>query len=81
MTTVRIHAELIAAFLGDDEPCYGECQCAPCRDSAPNPREGTVPMRTGALPMPAHAYSNAVRTISRKLGAIRPLRVGGDAHA
>jgi hypothetical protein len=30
MITVDIHAELIAAFLGDDEPRYGECQCASC---------------------------------------------------
>ena len=30
MITADIHAELIAAFLGDDEPCYGECQCASC---------------------------------------------------
>jgi hypothetical protein len=35
MTTAHIHAELIAAFLGDDEPCYGECQCVPCRASRP----------------------------------------------
>jgi hypothetical protein len=33
MITADIHAELIAAFLGDDEPCYGECQCAECRAS------------------------------------------------
>jgi hypothetical protein len=31
MITAHIHAELIAAFLGDDEPCYGECQCSACR--------------------------------------------------
>jgi len=37
MFTAHIHAELIAAFFGDDEPCYGECQCAPCRASFPNP--------------------------------------------
>jgi hypothetical protein len=35
MITAHIHAELIAAFLGDDEPRYGECQCAPCRTSRP----------------------------------------------
>jgi hypothetical protein len=35
MITADIHAELIAAFLGDDEPCYGECQCAPCRTARP----------------------------------------------
>jgi hypothetical protein len=34
MITAQIHAELIAAFLDDDEPCYGECQCAACRASA-----------------------------------------------
>ncbi len=28
MSTAHIHAELIAAFLGEDEPCYGQCQCA-----------------------------------------------------
>jgi hypothetical protein len=33
MITADIHAELIAAFFGDDEPCYGECQCAACRAS------------------------------------------------
>jgi len=33
MITADIHAELIAAFLGDDEPRYGECQCAECRAS------------------------------------------------
>jgi hypothetical protein len=35
MTTAQIHAELIAAFLDDDEPRYGECQCAPCRALRP----------------------------------------------
>ena len=33
MITADIHAELIAAFLGDEEPCYGECQCASCLTS------------------------------------------------
>jgi hypothetical protein len=37
MITAHIHAELIAAFLGDDEPRYGECQCGPCRASRPGP--------------------------------------------
>jgi hypothetical protein len=37
MITAHIHAELIAAFLGDDEPRYGECQCGPCRASRPRP--------------------------------------------
>ena len=36
MITVHNHAKLIAAFLGDDEPCYGECQCASCRAWPPN---------------------------------------------
>jgi hypothetical protein len=35
MITAHIHAELIAALFGDDEPCYGECQCVPCRASFP----------------------------------------------
>ena len=35
MSTARIHAELIAAFLGDDEPSYGACQCATCWSSRP----------------------------------------------
>jgi len=38
MFTVDIHARLIAAFLGDDEPCYGQCQCVPCRTSPLNGR-------------------------------------------
>jgi hypothetical protein len=33
MTTARIHAELIAAFFGDDKPSFGKCQCAPCQAS------------------------------------------------
>lgn len=35
MLTAHIHAKLIAAFLGDDEPCYGQCQCVSCRASFP----------------------------------------------
>jgi hypothetical protein len=44
MITADIHAELIAAFLGDDEPCYGECQCAACRTplESSNPTRRTV---------------------------------------
>ena len=38
MVTADIHAELIAAFLGEDEPCYDACQCAACR---PWRRRGT----------------------------------------
>ena len=30
MITADIHAELIAAFLGDDEPRYGERRCVSC---------------------------------------------------
>jgi hypothetical protein len=46
MITVHIHAQLIAAFLGNDEPCYGECQCAPCRAWPPNGKTtGTEPIR------------------------------------
>ncbi len=43
MITADIHAELIAAFFGDDERCYGECQCAACRASLPrsNPFDRT----------------------------------------
>jgi hypothetical protein len=37
MNTPLIHAELIAAFFGDDEPNYGECQCVPCRAAFPIP--------------------------------------------
>jgi len=33
MITADIHAELIAAFFGDDEPCYGQCQCAACGEA------------------------------------------------
>jgi hypothetical protein len=36
MITVDNHAKLIAAFLGADEPCYGECQCASCRAWPPS---------------------------------------------
>jgi hypothetical protein len=52
MTTPHIHAELIAAFLGDDEPCYGECQCAACRATGPrsNTYERTMYNRAGATP-------------------------------
>jgi hypothetical protein len=39
MITADIHAELIAAFLGDDEPRYGECRCASCL----GPRRGSAP--------------------------------------
>jgi hypothetical protein len=41
MITAHIHAELIASFLGDDEPLYGACQCTACRVSDPglNPYE------------------------------------------
>lgn len=39
MITPDIHAELIAAFLGDDEPRYGECRCASCL----GPRRGSGP--------------------------------------
>jgi hypothetical protein len=35
MITAHIHADLIAAFLGEDDPCYGACQCAACRASGP----------------------------------------------
>jgi hypothetical protein len=35
MVTAHIHAELIAAFLGDDIPRYDECQCAACRGVQP----------------------------------------------
>jgi hypothetical protein len=47
MITADIHAELIAAFLGDDEPCYGECQCAACRASIglSNPTQRIVSFR------------------------------------
>ena len=46
MITAHIHAELIAAFLGDDEPCYGECRCGPCLASRPIPTR--EPCRRGA---------------------------------
>ena len=51
MITADIHAELIAAFLGDDEPCYGECRCASCQASGPrlNPYARTVYDREGAF--------------------------------
>ncbi len=39
MITADIHAELIAAFLGDDEPRYGECRCASCL----GPHRGSSP--------------------------------------
>ena len=54
MITADIHAELIAAFLGDDEPCYGECQCAACRALLPrsNPYERTIYLRAAAVPDP-----------------------------
>ena len=54
MITADIHAELIAAFLGDDEPCYGECQCAACRALLPlsNPYERTIYLRGAAVPDP-----------------------------
>jgi hypothetical protein len=50
MITADIHAELIAAFLGDDEPCYGECQCAACRASLElsSPGERTASFRAAA---------------------------------
>lgn len=53
MNTIDIHAELIAAFLGDDEPSYGQCQCAPCRASRPNPYRGTGLRGRGATSGPA----------------------------
>ncbi len=51
MITAHIHAELIAAYLGDDEPCYGECRCAACQASGPrlNPYARTVYDREGAF--------------------------------
>ncbi len=52
MITAHIHAELIAAFLGDDEPCYGECRCGPCLASRPNPYERTMPRGAGAPSQP-----------------------------
>jgi len=49
MITADIHAELIAAFLGDDEPRYGECQCVSCLAT----RGGSSPygrsIQTGSL--------------------------------
>jgi hypothetical protein len=52
MITADIHAELIAAFLGDDEPCYGECQCAACQASLrqSNPGKRTVSFGAAAAP-------------------------------
>jgi hypothetical protein len=51
MITADIHAELIAAFLGDDEPCYGECRCAACQTSEPwsNPYARTIYDRESVL--------------------------------
>ena len=51
MITAHIHAELIAAYLGDDEPCYGECRCAACQASGPrlSPYARTVYDREGAI--------------------------------
>jgi hypothetical protein len=58
MITAHIHAELIAAFFGDDEPCYGECQCAACRASLPRSnlhwRAAYAP--GGPVPAPAKGY-------------------------
>jgi hypothetical protein len=52
MITAHIHADLIAAFLGDDEPSYGECQCTACRISGPrfDPHERTMYVRVRAMP-------------------------------
>jgi hypothetical protein len=60
MITADIHAELIAAFLGDDEPCYGECQCAACRASLgrSNPSKRTVYFRAASVPAD-RAFGNA----------------------
>jgi len=52
MITAHIHADLIAAFLGEDESSYGECQCAACRASGPrlDPYERTMYDRVRAMP-------------------------------
>ncbi len=68
MITAHIHAELIAAFLGDDEPCYGECRCAPCIAARPNPYEGTMPRRAATLPRPGILSADPV---SRSAGRSR----------
>jgi hypothetical protein len=61
MITADIHAELIAAFLGDDEPCYGECRCAACQTSVrqPNLSERTVYFRAASVPADPAALGNA----------------------
>jgi len=62
MITVHTHAKLIAAFLGDDEPCYGECQCATCRAWPLNGQPaGLDPIRRMGQPEPA-AYFTALST-------------------
>ena len=52
MTTAHIHAELIAAFLGDDEPRYGECRCAPCLAALPKLYERTMPRGAATMSGP-----------------------------
>ncbi len=82
MITAHIHAELIAAFLGDDEPCYGECRCAPCLASRPNPSDGTMPRsgrRRATAWDPQHGPGHPVLRKIRAIGLLTPVSIAQRA--